>query len=423
MIRTRGFYVLAGVVLVLLCGAPIVMGFVIERVYSQVIEEVNQRSDGQFWVVGEFSQGLWTSSAKTRVQSENNPKPIVLDQHFIHGPVPLAELARGRSPWAWVLTVLETQYESDRTVSTARREESVENFHLESVLWVHFDRSARLNLNISEWELPGLSLRSLKGRAVTSGSGLSTGSFTLERAVMGEGAMAVADGVTLSILHTPLEGGLETVELEVGVDNFEMNGTRFESGELIAAGRRVDLGSVMELNAAFSLLDTVGLSEEEALLARSEVLATHLPRVLRGSPELEISTLSFSSGSEALNGSARVSVDGSDPSLLAIPLFLMGLVQADAEVVTSAGILEKGLDDYLVSNMLASGDAEGLSEADLREMASFMREAVLETLLGEKRLVREEDEFRLDLEFDGGLLILNGEMVDPAELSSPLSTL
>ncbi|MFP6639957.1 MAG: hypothetical protein VCC04_06920, partial [Myxococcota bacterium] len=102
------------------------------------------------------------------------------------------------------------------------------------------------------------------------------------------------------------------------------------------------------------------------------------------------------------------------------PLFVMGLIQADAEMAVSEAIMEKAVDGYMVSTMAGTEEAEGLSEADLLEMASFMREAVLGTLLAQKRIVREEGEFRLEMRFDGGLLILNGEMIDPAELSSPM---
>ena len=85
--------------------------------------------------------------------------------------------------------------------------------------------------------------------------------------------------------------------------------------------------------------------------------------------------------------------------------------------------MEGGLDLYLANSMAQTEEAEGLSPADLAEMAAFMREAALGTWLASKRVVLEEDQFIVDLEFDGGLLILNGEMLDPTELSNPLSSM
>ncbi|MEE3326394.1 MAG: DUF945 family protein, partial [Myxococcota bacterium] len=120
---------------------------------------------------------------------------------------------------------------------------------------------------------------------------------------------------------------------------------------------------------------------------------------------------------------ARVGVDGSDPTLLTNPLFVMGLVQAEANVLASRTLVEQALDFYLAAEMAQSEEAEGLSQQDMAEMAAFMREAALGAWVAGKRIVLEEDQFKADVEFDGGVLILNGEMLDPTELSNPLSSM
>ena len=98
-------------------------------------------------------------------------------------------------------------------------------------------------------------------------------------------------------------------------------------------------------------------------------------------------------------------------------------MQAEARVAASRSLVEPLLDLYLAGEMAQTEEAEGLSEADLAEMAAFMREATLSALIAGKRIIVEDDQFRMDLEFDGGVLILNGEMMDPTQLSNPLSSM
>ena len=94
-----------------LCLAPMGMGFLIEQTYGSVIESVRENPQNAFSISGEFDQGLWSSSSVTRIEWPTG-ESVELDQDWIHGPVPLGELFRGRSPLDWVFAVVEATLDS-----------------------------------------------------------------------------------------------------------------------------------------------------------------------------------------------------------------------------------------------------------------------------------------------------------------------
>jgi len=405
------------------------MGFIIERTYFSVMDAARENAQDGLSISGEFSRGLWSSSATAQIDWSGGGA-VELEQVWIHGPVPLGEILRGRSPWAWVVAVVETHFGPDPEAWPEASFFPEEQGWVDGLVWLHFDRSVRFSFALPSMEMNAPPLASdgvwAEGTISSGADARIQSRVQFGRTRLGGARPVAFDGATLSLERSLDEQALTTLILSLDVGALDWAGQIFEKAELRAAFRRVDPSAALALDSALSALsdsEESQLSETEVMMARAQVLGEGLPQVFRGSPEIEISQFVLRSGEEAIEGQASMNVDGSDPSLLSNPLFLMGLMQAEAQISASRSLVEGGLDLYLANSMAQTEEAEGLSPADLAEMAAFMREAALGTWLASKRVVLEEDQFIVDLEFDGGLLILNGEMLDPTELSNPLSSM
>lgn len=426
MTGSRILLTLPVALVLVLCLAPMGMGFLIEQTYGSVIESVRENPQNAFSISGEFDQGLWSSSSVTRIEWPTG-ESVELDQDWIHGPVPLGELFRGRSPLDWVFAVVEatldSQSESWPQVAASEEGRPL----LESGARIYFDRSVHVHFSFAPMEHGDSSLTSEgvwgEGRITSGPEARVQGDIRFGRTTLGGLGQLAWDGAVLSLDRRLDDQGLTNLDLSLDVGELQFFQSTFEKAEFGMVFRRVDPSATQALSTALDGLDGSALSEEERLAARDQILAEQLPIVLRGSPEIELSRLALRSPHNELEIGARVAVDGSVPELLSNPMFALGLVQAEARVAASRSLVEPLLDLYLAGQMAQTEQAEGLSEADLAEMAAFMREATLGALIAGKRLVVEEDQFRADLEFDGGVLILNGEMMDPTQLSNPLSSM
>lgn len=405
---------------------PIGMGFVIESTYFSVIESVQDDAQGGFAISGEFDQGLWSSSSATKIDWPDG-ESVVLEQSWVHGPVPLGEMLRGRSPWGWGFAVVETTLNPESGEGFPLAFSSAEQPWLESQVRIGFDRSVQFHFSLAamegedaDWELDGVWG---EGEISAEADARIRIEVHLGRLSLGAPGQLGWDGATLSLERSLDDQGLTNLGVALDVGVLRWMGQGFEKAGLDLALRHVDPAATQILLTALSELAKSPLPEAEREMARSRLLAEGLPQVLRGSPQVELSRFVLRSSEHTLEFSVRIAVDGSDPTLLANPLFALGLVQAEAQVSASRALVESALDVYLAGQMAQDEAAEGLSQQDLIGMAAFMREAALGSWVAAKRLVVEEDQFTADVEFDGGVLILNGEMLDPTELSNPLSSM
>lgn len=104
----------SAVVLVLLLLGSFVCGLVLERVYGRIIDEAQAGSGGLYEISGVFQRGWLSSSAQTRLvfpdAAGGEPVELPLEHDVVHGPIPLAMLARGGNPLDWLLGRIVTEH-------------------------------------------------------------------------------------------------------------------------------------------------------------------------------------------------------------------------------------------------------------------------------------------------------------------------
>ncbi len=116
----RSVPIVGGLLLVLaalVLAAPFAMGFGIEHAYGELIRNAASQSQGRFSVESEFDRGWFRSTARTTIHLGPDSLPeanvVELAHSFSHGPIPLGEIAEGRSPVRLVYVVADTRYHVD----------------------------------------------------------------------------------------------------------------------------------------------------------------------------------------------------------------------------------------------------------------------------------------------------------------------
>lgn len=161
-------WMVAGVLGLLVLAGPILTGFVIERTVPMLVEAARE-SAPNVRIESTFTRGLFISTAETTLRFDGGDESdaLVLQHEIAHGPIPIGELAQGRSPLSLVIAVVESRYEVDPDAlpTIAAGLDGQPLFRL--VTWLGFDRSVRLALSSPPLELAeaGYSGGGLEGRS------------------------------------------------------------------------------------------------------------------------------------------------------------------------------------------------------------------------------------------------------------------
>lgn len=502
--QRRVLSITVGVIAVLLVLAPIGMGFVVERVYLDVIADADGSADG-LRVTGAIERGLWISTAETTIEhiDDAGRSVMVLRHALVHGPVPLGEILRGRSPLSWVAAVVDSRYQAepaelpeiaaaldgrplmqlttwlyfDQSVylrfampklqieggvksSGLRADARLEIDGDDSAGWVRTDRfvlgddESELAVEASELqfemrpaaagaratgtlEVGAIAMRgpsgpmtiapssgryegTLLGGVVGDGAGtLGIGDIVIGAEPAGDGA---APGARLHGLEIEeawgldADTGLRSFETTTSFDTLTQVGGEYGPGRVVLAARRIDPSAASGFRDAMTALESSGLEERERALVRQALFAEWMPRVFGTSPEVVLETLSLESPGGELIGRGRIGVDGSDPAFLADPVMLWMQTSAELVLAVPAPLMQAMLDAYLIESVREEmGD---VSDEELAEMASFMRDAMLAQFVAQGLLVVEGDGYRVDARLADGLPTINGQLVDPSQLGS-----
>ena len=116
-------------------------------------------------------------------------------------------------------------------------------------------------------------------------------------------------------------------------------------------------------------------------------MGEQLPAFLSPSPEIALEKIHLVGKSGALDASARLGVDGSDPSMLGNPFMLLTKIQASATLDAPGSMLEALLDGYYERGLLE--EQPELDAEARRALAQEARIATLEKLLADGTLVHK----------------------------------
>ncbi|MBW2231703.1 MAG: DUF945 family protein [Deltaproteobacteria bacterium] len=229
--RSGALWAVVGLVGVLLIVPPLIMGFGIERLHTQLIQEAGSQSDAAYTIEGRLDRGWFVSKAETiiRYRSETDSQifELALNHDIVHGPIPLGELFFGRSPLRLVAAVVDTRYEADAT-RLSHFADALDGRPLLQVLaWLRFDRSASLRLLSPEF---GLHDGRFVSRGVDGYADLDPAAETMRSQVRFGPFVIVGDAGEIRIAESRLQ-----FESTPGEQGNTMSG-RLELGELTLRG-------------------------------------------------------------------------------------------------------------------------------------------------------------------------------------------
>lgn len=201
---------------------------------------------------------------------------------------------------------------------------------------------------------------------------------------------------------------------ELSFEALELGDAHYGPGELEGAIRNIDAQAFEALQKAAAVVQAAGNDEQAKMRAQMALMGEQLPAFLAPSPEIALEKIHLVGKSGALDASARLAVDGSDPSMLGNPFMLLTKIQASATLDAPGPMLEALLDGYYERGLRE--EQPELDAEARRALAQETRIATLEKLLADGTLVRKGDRYAIEARLDEGLPIINGAPADPTFL-------
>jgi len=139
--------------------------------------------------------------------------------------------------------------------------------------------------------------------------------------------------------------------------------------------------------------------------------AQMLPGLMKRSPEIEISQLSFKTSDGKFLGKAKVVVDGTHASAFSNPLFLINAITAHAEFTATDQLLQRMLEFVYEKEMVADNERKNrgaLSDQEIKNRSAAKSRDRLKNLVDQKILIHENGHYRARADYGQGALMLNG---------------
>jgi uncharacterized protein YdgA (DUF945 family) len=144
-----------------------------------------------------------------------------------------------------------------------------------------------------------------------------------------------------------------------------------------------------------------------------------LPELLKKSPEIEFTRLSFKTSDGDFLGKARIAVDGTNAAAFANPLFLLSAVTAHVEFTVTDKLLQTILQATYEKDIMESVKQEGratLSEVEVESLGAAKSQERLDMLIEKNILVYEDGRYKASAGYQAGVVTLNGRPVTLQDL-------
>jgi len=177
--------------------------------------------------------------------------------------------------------------------------------------------------------------------------------------------------------------------------------------------RRVDAETLEKLQKVLEKLraESPRRPPEEISQMMLATCAQMLPELMKRSPEIEISELSFKAPDGEFLGKAKVVVDGNHAAAFGNPLFLINAITAHAEFTATDQLLQRMFEFVYEKEMVADKKRQNrgaLSDQEIRKLAAAKSRDRLKNLEDQKILIHENGQFRARADYGQGALMLNG---------------
>jgi uncharacterized protein YdgA (DUF945 family) len=468
---------------IVLIGIPCLMGALLywgglraEQEYQRIVASFAANHRLRATPV-HYERGWVRSKAQMRVELRSSEEKkgesfaVTLDHQIAHGPLPLAELLRGRIPTEWVLAVVRTEFRPDLEdfpeFAAALGDDPVftalTTFYPEGYAEAEFS-SAAIQKD-KDWGALGVYWQGATGTLVVT-SGLEHGSgelrssgldlvtrearirirgirieFDLERDAvglpLGESTLGI-DSVQLADAEDPKDslsfrdlryvqamesdGDLFRLRFSATIGSAERGDDVYGPAQLELVARNLDgraLVAYRKRTREIAQSDATDAQRELALLAAGAEL---LPRVLSRSPELELAQLRVHGEDGDFEATAHLGVRTDAPDL-AVPGPLLGVSAAEAVADRVAeSVMARRFD---IAEF--APDAEAAQEMEEAELAAAQENAQLamqtaidaargdfvEKLVSMQVLVLDGESYRVKVSYAMGQLLVNDVVVDP----------
>lgn len=393
---------------------------------------------------------------------------FTLESEIRHGPLPPMKLPDGRWEWKPVLAVIQTKMtppadgkdglselfrkipelaaatncitiglrgESEGTLTVPAFRHTLPddvNVRLDG-FFMHYTLTANLKGGKSNLTAPLLEIGgkdgSLSVKGIEASSSLREGTSPLS---VGEALFRIA-----RIEFSSKEDGQSK---DFSVENIELKASDREVGETIdflfqmkvekAGANRAHYGPA-ELDMEFRKLDIASLLKMQEFARQTgrqpasgsddifDALAVArytsiLGAMLKKSPEIEIGKLTFATGEGTFSGKLKIAFDGSVTPSLENPLLLLAALSAQAEVNVKEKLLEQIVAAIVKSDIEPEGGDQ--SEADLQKLAADKTRVILNDLLKDRLMVKENDSYKASADYHQGKLTVNGQKIPLQDL-------
>jgi uncharacterized protein YdgA (DUF945 family) len=468
----RAILIIIFLILIAVLGLPYWFGMKAEHEYNNLIETVYKFENLEI-VNKSYKRGWLKSSAEITFsinEGDDNPIEIIEKDIIYHGPVPIGLLSKGKLNLKPVMAVIETKV--DITSDTEKEYSKI----IASLPPIDFKTTLSLSGHgTTIISVPSID-RKLEDGKTLKWSGLSGAvNFTpdLKEVSYDINSSKIEiedDTFRLSINNINLSSNLSypasnytnplgDVEVRIeefsseGKDNGELNkvtlsnlqftGSTNQNGNLLnhthslgfetlVVGRNSYGPGIYELELRNINKDAIEeiqkeLNEDqntqESATTKEELWARImkvLPRLLEGSPEIELTKLSIKTGEGEILGHALISLKG-DPELAANPLLLLAAVSAELKLSVSKPLLENLLKDYKIEEItdeIKSQNEAPPSDKKLQNLGKTRAQSEIKQMLDQNILVLKNGNYKIEASYRLGEIILNGK---PLDLSSLLN--
>lgn len=183
------------------------------------------------------------------------------------------------------------------------------------------------------------------------------------------------------------------------------DGRQFGPGSLSIALRNLDIDAVSGINRQLRQLQEQAVPQEQMGMMLGATILSKLPQILRQRPELELAGFRLDTGEGIINGSGKVSIDSSNPAVLANPMMIREAIVAEVLLQIPAPVLQTIQVLQLEKELAATGlyTAEQISS-----LAAARARQKVEMLVANRVLEKADGHYRFSASMSQGQVMVNG---------------
>lgn len=230
-------------------------------------------------------------------------------------------------------------------------------------------------------------------------------------------------GETVALINDPTTKKFVNVSSKLGLNNLTLssslaNGLTNINFELQTSLNNLDAQVLSEIKKTLRQAQSQDFSPDMIGMMLVGDLMKALPRVIKGSPEMDISNFAIRTNQGELAGSFSVGIDGKKPFSMEKIEVLKMAIKAQSSMRISKDMLRKILVLTLketkpstVENTEQKAEGEKPKKKAPPIKPEKMADEQIKQFIAQKFLVEEAQHYKLDAEFKGGKLFLNSQEI------------